>query len=120
VVFGRWIAALPELLLADDPTRGVDVTTRREIHRLLRELVQNTQSSVLLSSSDDYELAEVCDRVLVLHQGAIVNELLGGSITEHAIGIAALTGHIPTVTGNRSGRSTVLPGETAMKDEHKK
>jgi ABC-type sugar transport system ATPase subunit len=117
VVFGRWIAAQPDLLLADDPTRGVDVTTRREIHRLLRELAKDTESAVLISSSDDHELAEVCDRVYVLHQGAIVNELAGNSVTEQAIGIAALTGHIVTVPDSRPDRSSDALQAAAIEGE---
>jgi len=93
VVVGRWLGIKPRVLLADDPTRGVDVQTRKEIHDLLREMVTANASTVLVVSSDDHELAEICDRVYVLHRGRVVDELRGGDVTEEAISRACLTGH---------------------------
>lgn len=85
VIVGRWLGVQPRVLLADDPTRGVDVSTRAEIHRLLRELTDEG-SGVLLTSSDDLELAEVCDRVYVLYAGRVVAELTGDAVNEETIG----------------------------------
>ncbi len=89
VVIGRWLGLQPLVLLADDPTRGVDVGTRSEIHRLIRELAESG-STVLLTSSDDRELAEVCDRVYILYRGRVVTELTGDDIDEEKIAHASL------------------------------
>jgi ribose transport system ATP-binding protein len=93
VVVGRWLGIKPRVLLADDPTRGVDVQTRNEIHELLREMVTANASTAVVVSSDDHELAEICDRVYILHQGNVVEELAGAGVTEEAIAHACLTGH---------------------------
>jgi ABC-type sugar transport system ATPase subunit len=90
VVVGRWLGLFPEVLLADDPTRGVDVRARREIHGLLRELA-GRGSLILYSSSDDKELEDLCDRVYVLYRGRVVSELSGGELTEHEIGAASVS-----------------------------
>ncbi|CAN5723517.1 sugar ABC transporter ATP-binding protein [soil metagenome] len=93
VVVGRWLGIKPRVLLADDPTRGVDVQTRNEIHDLLREMINDNSSTAVVVSSDDHELAEICDRVYILHLGNVVNELVGDNVTEEAIAHACLTGH---------------------------
>lgn len=85
VIVGRWLELRPRILLADDPTRGVDVGTREEIHMLLRELADGG-SAVILTSSDDRELAEICDRVYVLYRSRVVAELTDGEVTEEQIG----------------------------------
>jgi ribose transport system ATP-binding protein len=93
VVVGRWLGITPRVLLADDPTRGVDVQTRNEIHGLLREMVTANASTAVVVSSDDRELAEICDRVYILHRGQVVEALAGQDVTEEAIAHACLIGH---------------------------
>lgn len=88
VVVGRWMGIEHRVLLADDPTRGVDVRTRQEMHALLRESAEHG-SLVLFSSSDERELADVCDRVYVLYRGRLVAELKGQQLNEHDIGAAS-------------------------------
>jgi len=85
VIIGRWLGLTPKVLLADDPTRGVDVATREEIHQLLRELTAQG-SAVVLTSSDDRELAEICDRVYVMYRGRVIAELEGDAVNEEEIG----------------------------------
>jgi ABC-type sugar transport system ATPase subunit len=70
----------PLLLLGDDLTRGVDVVGRSHIHGLIRESVAGG-AAVLLYSTDPAELAELCDRVLVLRDGAIIREIGHGDIS---------------------------------------
>jgi len=70
----------PLLLLGDDLTRGVDVVGRSHIHGLIRESVA-AGASALLYSTDPAELAELCDRVLVLRDGAIIREIAQGEIS---------------------------------------
>ncbi len=89
VALGKWLAANPRLLLLDDPTRGVDIETRRDIYHRIRGLASEGVG-VLLSSTDTIELMGVCDRVLVMYEGRIVRELVGSSITEENIVAAAV------------------------------
>jgi ribose transport system ATP-binding protein len=89
VVVARWLGVRPAVMLADDPTRGVDVGTRGEIHAFLRDMARQG-SVVLFSSSQDSELATLCDRICVLFAGKIVRELTGGGITEDEIVTASL------------------------------
>lgn len=85
VIIGRWLGLVPKVLLADDPTRGVDVATRAEIHKLLREFTAQG-SAVVLTSSDDRELAEICDRIYVMYRGRLIAELTGADVTEEELG----------------------------------
>ncbi len=85
VVVGRWLLVDPRLWLLNDPTRGVDVHSRAEIHALIREQVSNAESCALMTSSDTRELLEVCDRLLVLDHGRIVAELDPAETTEHQV-----------------------------------
>ena len=89
IVFARSLAAEPVVLLADEPTRGVDVGARMEIYRLLRDFAA-AGHAVLALSSDAVELAGLCDRVLVFSRGRVVRELAGGDLTEREITGAAI------------------------------
>jgi ribose transport system ATP-binding protein len=80
----------PRVLLADEPTRGVDVGARVEIYRILRDAANEGRAVVVLSS-DAIELQGLCDRVLVFSRGSVVAELAGDAITEEAITGAAVT-----------------------------
>jgi ribose transport system ATP-binding protein len=74
VVVARWLAAGFRVMLCFDPTRGIDVGTKRQIHRLLRDLAE-AGAAVLLFTSELPEIPLVCDRVLALYEGRIVREL---------------------------------------------
>ena len=78
------------LLLADEPTQGVDVGARAEIYRILRQ-VAAAGAAVVIVSSDIRELEGLCDRVLVFSSGQVVTELRGDQVTEDAIAHAMLT-----------------------------
>jgi ribose transport system ATP-binding protein len=84
VVISKWLLTEPRILLLNDPTRGIDVGTKEEIYRLLRDLA-DAGASILLYSTDYDELIGCCDRVLILYSGRIVRELVGSAITETAI-----------------------------------
>ena len=79
-VIGRLLAAEMSVLLLDEPTRGVDVHAKSQIYRIIRELGQSGVSSIFVSSELE-ELAEVCDRVLVLRDGRIRDEVVGADST---------------------------------------
>jgi ribose transport system ATP-binding protein len=81
VVIGKWLLRKPRLLLLDDPTKGVDIGTKAEFYRLLSTLCADGLS-VLFYSTDDEELLGLCDRVLVMHDGAICSDLAGESLTK--------------------------------------
>jgi ribose transport system ATP-binding protein len=89
VVLGKWLATSPRVLLMDDPTRGVDIETRRDIYRKIREIAARGVA-ILVNSTDTLELVGLCDRVLVMFEGRLATELTGEAITEEAIVGAAV------------------------------
>ena len=90
VVLGRSLLANPSILLADEPTQGVDAGARLEIYRVLRSSADDG-AAVVIFSSDGIELEGLCDRVLVFSRGRIVRELAGDEVTEENITHTALT-----------------------------
>jgi ABC-type sugar transport system ATPase subunit len=84
LVLAKWLLAQPRILIVDEPTRGVDVGAKAEIHNLLYERAR-AGAAVLVISSDLPELLAVSDRVLVMRQGRIVGELARDAATEAAI-----------------------------------
>ena len=90
VVFARALLSKPHVILAHEPTQGVDVGTRLEIYRLLRDAVNEGATAVVVSS-DAAELEGLCDRVLVMSRGVVAKELTGEQVTEHGMTQAALT-----------------------------
>jgi ABC-type sugar transport system ATPase subunit len=84
VVLGRWLATHPKLMILDEPTRGVDVGAKAEIHRVIETLVSKGMG-VLLISSELPELMATSDRVYVMRAGRIVAELSGAGINEQTI-----------------------------------
>jgi ribose transport system ATP-binding protein len=88
VVIGRWLATHPQVLLLDDPTKGIDIQTKADLYATLDDLCSQGVS-VLLHSSDDEELLAVADRVLVFNGGRIVAELSGEQRTRLALYRAA-------------------------------
>ncbi|MFF6996885.1 sugar ABC transporter ATP-binding protein [Streptomyces sp. NPDC008313] len=81
VLLARWLAMQPKVLLLDEPTRGIDVGAKAEVQKLIDELADDGLG-VLLISSDTEELIEGSDRVLVLKDGVVVEELTGDAVTE--------------------------------------
>jgi ribose transport system ATP-binding protein len=89
LVIGKWLMIGPRILLLNDPTRGIDVGTKQEMYKLLRELA-DAGAAILFYSTDYDELVGCCDRVLVMYDGAIKRELVGEHITERALISSAL------------------------------
>ena len=89
VVIAKWLMNAPQIILLNDPTRGIDVGTKQEIYRLLRKLADDG-AAILLYSTDYAELIGCCDRVLVFYDGAVRRELAGDEISEHALVASAL------------------------------
>jgi monosaccharide-transporting ATPase len=84
VLLARWLCTQPEVLLLDEPTRGIDVGAKQEIQDLVGELADDGVA-VLLVSAELEELIGTCDRVLVLRDGTTVAELDGAGIDQEAI-----------------------------------
>ena len=92
VLMGRLLENAPRILLLDEPTRGVDIATKAEIYRTLRALAEGGVA-ILVISSELIEIVGLCDRVLVMRDGALAGELDGDSITEDGImAVAAARG----------------------------
>jgi ABC-type sugar transport system ATPase subunit len=90
VVLAKWLAADPQLLLLDDPTRGVDVGAKAEMHVMIRQLAASR--AVVLCSTDLIELANACDRVIVFFQGRVCAELSASALIADALLLAMNTG----------------------------
>src|SRR5690348_12811672 len=84
VILGRWLSRSPRLLLLDDPTRGVDVGAKAEIHERLR-VAADAGAAVVMSSSELPELLRTCDRIVVLYRGRLAGVLDGATATESSI-----------------------------------
>jgi ribose transport system ATP-binding protein len=81
VVIAKWLMTGPRIILLNDPTRGIDVGTKQELYRLMRELAD--QGAAILFYSTDYdELIGCCDRVAIMYDGRIVRELAGDELNE--------------------------------------
>jgi rhamnose transport system ATP-binding protein len=99
VVLAKWLSRDPAVIIVDEPTRGIDVGTKAEVHRILVELARRG-IAVLVISSELPEVLSVADRILVMREGRIVEELLREDATEEKI-IAAATGQadVPAPVG---------------------
>jgi ABC-type sugar transport system ATPase subunit len=87
VVIARWLAAEPQILLLNDPTRGVDIGTKRELYALLTRLADNGLAVVMLSSELD-EHIELMDRVFVFREHELYREVSRERLSRHALGSA--------------------------------
>jgi ABC-type sugar transport system ATPase subunit len=94
VVFAKWLEAEPTVLLLDDPTRGVDVGAKAEMHAIMRGIAA-AGTVVVLSSTDLDELADLCDRLYVFYQGQVCDELTGDELTAGAA-LAEMNGEVRT------------------------
>ncbi|MER8437414.1 sugar ABC transporter ATP-binding protein [Mesorhizobium sp. M1312] len=93
VLLARWLAMNPDILILDEPTRGIDVGAKGEIQRLIRSLA-DSGIAVLMISSELEEVTEGADRVFVLRDGRTVAELTDDAITDDNILAAMAQGHI--------------------------
>jgi len=93
VVFAKWLDAQPSVLVLDDPTRGVDVGAKAEMHALIRSAA-DAGAIVLLASTDLDELEQLCDRVLVFYRHRMTAELAGADLRVHFLLEAMNTGQL--------------------------
>jgi ribose transport system ATP-binding protein len=93
IVLSRWLARDADVLLLDEPTRGVDAAAKHAIHELLRELAAAGKTLVVVSS-DTEELMGLCHRILVLSAGQITGEFTPGTWSRESLTKAAFAGHL--------------------------
>ena len=84
LVLGKWLATQPRVLLLDEPTRGIDVHAKAQVHRLIRQLAARQLATVVISS-ELAELLTICDRILVIREGRIAGELEGAKATQQRL-----------------------------------
>ena len=89
VVIGKWLTTEPDLLILDEPTRGIDVGSKSEIHKLIADLAESGMA-VIVISSEMPEIMGVSNRIYTIAQGLITGELTGDEITEENL-IKAIT-----------------------------
>ncbi len=92
VVLGKWLGRKPSVLIVDEPTRGIDIATKAEVHRLLTELARDGVA-ILMISSELPEVLHISDRILVMREGRLVAELAQSEASEEKI-MAAATGQL--------------------------
>jgi ABC-type sugar transport system ATPase subunit len=102
VVVGKWLATTPRILIMDEPTRGIDVGAKAEIHRLMSELAQQGLA-ILMISSELPEVLGMSDRILVMREGRVVAEFNKAEATQESIGMAMM--------GNLAGNNNYQPAE---------
>jgi ribose transport system ATP-binding protein len=83
-VLGKWLTLHPEVLLLDEPTRGIDIGAKQEIYGLMDELAR-AGTAVLFVSSEMEEVLGVSDRVLVMHEGRLTGGLSRDQLSEEAV-----------------------------------
>ena len=90
VVLAKWLATQPDIMILDEPTRGIDVGAKVEIYALIRELARQGKA-IMMISSELPEILGLSDRILVMHEGSIAGELTRADATEEKI-LALATG----------------------------
>jgi ABC-type sugar transport system ATPase subunit len=90
VVLAKWLAIQPKVLILDEPTRGIDVGAKAEVHKIMAELADEGVA-ILMISSELPEVLHVSDRVLVMHEGRLTADLTRAEATEEAVMKAAIS-----------------------------
>lgn len=102
VVLSKWLCSNCDILIIDEPTRGIDVGAKVEIYELMNELVRGGLGIIMISSEMP-ELIGVCDRILVMHEGTVTGELMRGDFSEEKI-MAYAAGQHPEIEEVYDGR----------------
>jgi ABC-type hemin transport system ATPase subunit len=94
VVFAKWLEADPSVILLDDPSRGVDVGAKEEMHAIIAQMAAS-KKVILYTSSDLEEMAHICDRVVVFFGGRVVGEIDRDQLSESVLMEAINVGGVP-------------------------
>ncbi|HBB13347.1 MAG TPA: ABC transporter ATP-binding protein, partial [Treponema sp.] len=84
VLIGKWLFAEPDILILDEPTRGIDVGAKYEIYCIINKMVSEGKS-VLMISSEMPEILGMCDRIYIMNEGKFVGEMKGSEATQEKI-----------------------------------
>jgi rhamnose transport system ATP-binding protein len=106
VVIGKWLATNPRILILDEPTRGIDIGTKAEVHRIISQLA-GQGLAILMISSELPEILGMSDRVLVMHEGRLVAEFDRASATQEAI-MQAATGQVALAEPSPASRNDTI------------
>ena len=90
VVFAKWIMARSKILILDDPTQGIDVGAKEEVHRFIYNFTRSQGKSVIFISSELPEIISLCDRLLIIRDGCLVSDVLAKDATQEAVMSAAV------------------------------
>ncbi len=90
IVIGKWLAMKPSVLIVDEPTRGIDVGSKAEIHNLIRELARSGYA-VIVISSEMPEVLHVSDRIVAMYHGRVMREFTSDEVTEDSL-VQAISG----------------------------
>ncbi len=107
VVLAKWLASKPTVLILDEPTRGIDIGAKVEVHRIIAELAASGLAIILISS-DLPEVLAMSDRILVFHEGRITAEIAREEASQERVMFAA--------TGMRDAEAARAAGTTGMHD----
>ena len=99
VVVSKWLASNPSLLIMDEPTRGIDVGAKAEIHRLMSRLAAEEGLAILMISSELPEILAMSDRILVMREGRLVGEFRREEATQEAIAHAMMSEEVRQAAG---------------------
>jgi ribose transport system ATP-binding protein len=101
VILAKWINSNPKLIIMDEPTRGIDVGAKTEIYQLMRNLVQQG-TTIIMISSELPEIIGMSDRILVMHEGRIMGEIVSTEATEERIMMLATGQNIAKATEGKA------------------
>ena len=115
VVVSKWLASQPKLLIMDEPTRGVDVGAKAEIHRLMSQLAAEQGLAILMISSELPEILGMSDRVLVMREGRIVAEFDRAEADQERIAAAMMSSEPVNGELTAAGHASVSGTESTAK-----
>jgi len=93
VVFAKWILAQSKILILDDPTQGIDVGAKEEVHKFIYNFTRNEGKSVIFISSELSEIISLCDRMLIIRDGCLVSDIMAKDATQELVMSAAVGGN---------------------------
>jgi ABC-type sugar transport system ATPase subunit len=91
VVLARWLALRPKILIVDEPTRGIDIGSKVEVHNLLIEMAKSG-IAVIVISSELPEILAVCDRIVTMREGRVTGEIARTAATQEIL-MSMMTAH---------------------------
>ncbi|MHB8063919.1 MAG: ATP-binding cassette domain-containing protein, partial [Ruminiclostridium sp.] len=84
VVLGKWLMTHPQILIFDEPTRGIDIGAKTEIYKIISDLA-NQGNTIIFISSEMEEVLGMCDRIIVFHEGVVSGELKREEATQEKL-----------------------------------